>query len=133
MQSQITKSQLYAIFKDTATLNTPLVNQKEYLVDGQFKPWTGPFTEVKSAICKPDSNGNLAPIVLGNIPKTGLAEAFECLQSAEKAYENGFGEWPMLSVESRIFHVERFVGEMLKLRSEVVLLLQWEKIGRAHV
>ena len=130
MQSQITKSQLYAIFKDTATLNTPLVDQKEYLVDGQFKPWTGSFTEVKSAICKPDSNGNLAPIVLGNIPKTGLAEAFECLQSAEKAYENGFGEWPMLSVESRIFHVERFVGEMLKLRSEVVLLLQWE-IGKS--
>ena len=130
MQNQITKSQLFDVFKNTAALNSPLINQSEYLVDGFFKSWDGPFTEIQSAICKSDDSGNLKPISIGKIPKTGLAEAFECLQSAENAYDNGFGEWPMLSVERRIHHVERFVGEMLKLRDEVVLLLQWE-IGKS--
>jgi acyl-CoA reductase-like NAD-dependent aldehyde dehydrogenase len=101
------------------------------LVNGEFKPWHGPFNEIHSAICKPSNDEKLERILIGKIPKTGLPEAFECLESAEKAYDNGFGEWPMLSVEKRIFHVEHFVGEMLNLRTEVVNLLMWE-IGKSE-
>ena len=131
MQNQITKKQLFDIFKNTGALESPFIDQSEYLVDGNFKSWSAPFSEIRSAICKPDANGEgLEQIVIGKIPKTGLPEAFECLESSEKAYDNGFGEWPMLSVENRIHHVEKFVGEMLNLRSEVVNLLQWE-IGKS--
>ena len=131
MQNQITKKQLFDIFKNTGALESPFIEQSEYLVDGNFKSWSAPFSEIRSAICKPNANGEgLEQIIIGKIPKTGLPEAFECLESSEKAYDNGFGEWPMLSVENRIHHVEKFVGEMLNLRSEVVNLLQWE-IGKS--
>jgi acyl-CoA reductase-like NAD-dependent aldehyde dehydrogenase len=131
MQNYITKNQLFTVFSSVNSKEIPFINQEEYLVDGAFKSWNGPFNEIHAAICKPTSNENLERILIGKIPKTGLPEAFECLESAEKAYDNGFGEWPMFSVEKRISYVEHFVGEMLKLRTEVVNLLMWE-IGKSE-
>lgn len=131
MQNYITKNQLFTVFSSVNSKEIPFINQDEYLVNGAFKSWDGPFNEIHAAICKPTSNENLERILIGKIPKTGLPEAFECLESAEKAYDNGFGEWPMFSVEKRISHVEHFVGEMLKLRTEVVNLLMWE-IGKSE-
>jgi acyl-CoA reductase-like NAD-dependent aldehyde dehydrogenase len=130
MQNYINKNQLFTVFSSVNSKEIPFINQEEYLVDGAFKSWNGPFNEIHAAICKPTSNENLERILIGKIPKTGLPEAFECLESAEKAYDNGFGEWPMFSVEKRISYVEHFVGEMLKLRTEVVNLLMWE-IGKS--
>ena len=131
MQNQITKNHLFDVFSSVSPIEIPIINQQEYLVNGAFKPWNGPFNEINSAICKQSADGKLERILIGKIPKTGLPEAFECLESSEKAYNNGFGEWPMLSVEKRIYHVEHFVGEMLNLRSEVVNLLMWE-IGKSE-
>lgn len=131
MLHQITENQLFDTYSSVNSKEIPHINQQEYLVDGYFKQWNGPFTTVHSAICAPTADGILERIVIGKIPKTGLAEALECLESSEKAYNNGFGEWPTLSVEKRISHVEHFVGEMLKLRSEVVTLLMWE-IGKSE-
>ena len=131
MSNQLTKHQLFDAFSSVNAKEIPSISQEEYLVDGQFKPWNGPFNDIYSAIWKPKSDGNLEQILIGKTPKTGLPEAFECLESADKAYNNGFGEWSMLSVEKRIDHVEHFVGEMLKLRSEVVNLLMWE-IGKSE-
>lgn len=131
MQNPITKNQLFDTFSSVDSMKIPHINQQEYLVDGEFKAWNGPFKEIDSAICKPNSTDGLERISLGEIPKTGLPEAFECLESSEKAYDNGFGEWPMMSVEKRIFHVEKFVGEMINLRTEVVNLLMWE-IGKSE-
>ncbi|MBC7440262.1 MAG: NADP-dependent glyceraldehyde-3-phosphate dehydrogenase [Flavobacterium sp.] len=131
MQNSISKKQLFDVFSSVNSKEIPFINQEEYLVDGKFKSWNGPFNEIHSAICNPVSDEKLERILIGKIPKTGLPEAFECLESAEKAYNNGFGEWPMLSVEKRIFHVENFIGEMLKLKTEVVNLLMWE-IGKSE-
>jgi glyceraldehyde-3-phosphate dehydrogenase (NADP+) len=131
MQDQVTKNQLFNVFSSVNLKEVPHINQEEYLVNGEFKPWNGPFKKIDSAICKPTIDGKLDCISLGKIPKTGLPEAFECLESSEKAYDNGFGEWPMMSVEKRIFHVEKFVGEMLSLRTEIVNLLMWE-IGKSE-
>ena len=131
MQNQTINNQLFEAFSSVNLKQAPHVDQEEYLIDGEFKLWNGPFKEIDSAICKTNSEGKLEKIPLGKIPKTGLPEALECLESSEKAYNNGFGEWPMMSVEKRIFHVEKFVGEMLNLRSEVVNLLMWE-IGKSE-
>jgi acyl-CoA reductase-like NAD-dependent aldehyde dehydrogenase len=131
MQNHISKNQLFDVFSSVNSKEIPFINQEEYLVNGAFKPWKGPFNEINSAICKPSSDEKLERILIGKIPKTGLPEALECLESSEKAYDNGFGEWPMLSVEKRIHHVEHFVGEMLNLRTEVVNLLMWE-IGKSE-
>ena len=131
MQNQTINNQLFEAFSSVNLKQAPHVDQEEYLIDGEFKLWNGPFKEIDSAICKTNSEGKLEKISLGKIPKTGLPEALECLESSEKAYNNGFGEWPMMSVEKRIFHVEKFVGEMLNLRTEVVNLLMWE-IGKSE-
>lgn len=131
MQNHISKNQLFDVFSSVNSKAIPFINQEEYLVNGEFKPWNGPFNEIHSAICKPSTDEKLERILIGKTPKTGLPEAFECLESAENAYDNGFGEWPMLSVEKRIQHVEHFVGEMLNLRTEVVNLLMWE-IGKSE-
>ena len=131
MQNSITKNQLYDVFSSVNNRTIPFVNQEEYLVNGQFKRWNGPFNTICAAICKPTVGDNLERILIGKIPKTGLPEAFECLESSEAAYNNGFGEWPLLSVEKRIAHVEHFIGEMIALKSEVVDLLMWE-IGKSE-
>ena len=130
MQNTVTEKGLFDAYSTANLKEIPFIDQREYLVNGQFKTWNGAFNDVHSAICKPNNVNKLEQILIGNIPKTGLPEAFECLESAEKAYDNGFGEWPMLSVEKRIHHVEQFIGEMLKLRDEVVNLLMWE-IGKS--
>jgi len=131
MQNSITKNQLFEVFSSVNERNIPFIDQQEYLVDGQFKSWEMPYNEIYSAVCKPTNENKLERILIGKTPKTGLPEALECLESSDKAYNNGFGEWPMFSVEKRIFHVEHFVGEMIKLRSEVVNLLMWE-IGKSE-
>jgi len=131
MQNSITKNQLFQVFSSVNERTIPFIDQQEYLVDGQFKTWEMPYNEIYSAVCKPTNENKLERILIGKTPKTGLPEALECLESSDKAYNNGFGEWPMFSVEKRIFHVEHFVGEMIKLKSEVVNLLMWE-IGKSE-
>ncbi|MCB9202350.1 MAG: NADP-dependent glyceraldehyde-3-phosphate dehydrogenase [Flavobacteriales bacterium] len=126
------QADLKSLFPEKGVKNAPLVEQEEYLVDGKFKSWEGPFNEVFSAIgTHSEDSLEVERFYLGKIPKTGIDEAMECLESAEKAYQNGFGEWPTFSVEKRIQHVEKFAGEMIKLREEVVQLLMWE-IGKSQ-
>lgn len=127
----VTTNDLSVLFPKENEVKSPLIEQTEYLVDGKFKQWSGPFNTIYSAICKPNSEGKLERIIIGKIPKTGLDEAMECLESAERAYDNGFGEWSQFSVQERIFHVEKLIAEMLKLREEVVNLLMWE-IGKSQ-
>ena len=63
-------------------LNHPVVEQTEYLVDGEFKQWME-FQKVFSAI-KVNNNDVLEDIYLGKIPNGGLNETMECLDAAEK-------------------------------------------------
>lgn len=123
--------ELKSLFPEKGLKNPPIVEQTEYLVDGKFKTWEGPFTEVYSAVGTQTEGNEIERTYLGKVPKTGVEQAIESLNSAEKAYNNGFGEWSTLSVEDRIYHVEKFIGEMLKLREEVVQLLMWE-IGKSQ-
>ncbi len=131
MKNSITETEIAAFFAKNNTLKSPLVEQTEYLVNGDFKKWDGPFNQIFSAVCTPNVFGELERTNIGKIPKTGLPEAMECLKSAEKAYDNGFGEWPQFSVQERINCVEKLISEMLKLREEIVNLLMWE-IGKSQ-
>jgi glyceraldehyde-3-phosphate dehydrogenase (NADP+) len=57
-------------------------------------------------------------------------EAMEALDSAEKSYANGKGEWPSMTVEQRIERIKKFVALMKEQRDSVVNLLMWE-IGKS--
>lgn len=106
------------------------LHQSEYLCNGQMKPWNGDRHTVLSPICIKTANG-LERKVIGSYPICGQKEADEALEAAVKAYDNGRGEWPTMSVADRITCVEQFTHEIIEQKNLVVKLLMWE-IGKSH-
>lgn len=104
-------------------------DQAEYLAGGKLLKWKGPFHEVLSPVSLQGRKG-LERVKLGRYPLLGEKEAMEALDAAVKAYDDGRGAWPTMSVEERIHHLENFTEAMKKRRSEVVNLLMWE-IGKS--
>ena len=105
------------------------IHQREYLLNGEMVAWAGPVSEVYSPVCIPDQTGTLQRVLVGSFPVAGPAEAMAALDAASAAYNNGRGEWPMMSVADRIKHMEVFVGKMIQQKAFVVKLLMWE-IGK---
>jgi len=105
------------------------IHQREYLLNGEMKPWTGKVSEVYSPVCLPDAAGNLQRQLVGSFPVCGPQQAMEALDAAVQAYDNGRGEWPQMSVADRIACMNTFVGKMLEQRTLVINLIMWE-IGK---
>ena len=108
---------------------TTPVHTKKYLIGGEMREWNGAMQEVQSPIYI-ETKGEHVKQFLGSYPLIGKTEAVEALASAEKAYNNGRGEWPTMSIENRIACVEAFVKKMITFRSHVINLLMWE-IGKS--
>jgi glyceraldehyde-3-phosphate dehydrogenase (NADP+) len=106
------------------------LNQREYLSNGEMKPWNGEVHTVYSPICIKTDQG-LTRKVIGTYPLCTEKESFEALDAAEAAYNNGRGEWPTMSVEDRIGCVEKFTQRIIQKKDQVVHLLMWE-IGKSH-
>ncbi|MDI1255531.1 MAG: NADP-dependent glyceraldehyde-3-phosphate dehydrogenase [Flavobacterium sp.] len=106
------------------------IHQREYLVDGKMKPWSGPVHEVYSPIYTKTDSG-LKQKLIGSYPLCTETEAQECLDAAVLAYKDGRGEWPTMSVSERIHHVEQFTGKMIAKKDVVVKLIMWE-IGKSY-
>lgn len=105
------------------------IHQREYLLNGEMRPWNGPVSDVYSPVCIPDANGQLQRQLIGSFPVTGPEQAMEALDAAVAAYDNGRGEWPHMPVADRIACMETFVGKMLTQRQLVINLIMWE-IGK---
>jgi glyceraldehyde-3-phosphate dehydrogenase (NADP+) len=103
-------------------------DQKEYLVNGELKNWTGECQDVLSPVYILNEK-TLTQEVIGSHPLLGEKESLEILDSAVKAYNNGKGVWPTMSVEERLDCMKNFLLRMKEKRSEVVNLLMWE-IGK---
>jgi glyceraldehyde-3-phosphate dehydrogenase (NADP+) len=110
------------------TLKLPF-DQTEYLVDGELRQWSGPFQKVTSPVCLKSPDG-CSRMPLGSFPLLTEKESLEAMDAAVKAYDNGRGFWPTLSVEARIKHVQDFAFRMKEKRREVTTLLSWE-IGKS--
>jgi glyceraldehyde-3-phosphate dehydrogenase (NADP+) len=106
------------------------LHQREYLSGGEMKKWDGEVASVYSPVCLPTSEG-LKHKLIGTYPLGTEKEANEALEAAMKAYDNGRGEWPTMSVEGRIKCMQKFVYKMIEQRDLVVRLLMWE-IGKSH-
>lgn len=104
------------------------IEQREWLVGGKLVTWSGPLNEVRSPVWQ-DLGDGPKPRLLGLTPLLTSKESLEALDAAVKAYDQGRGAWPTMSVQGRIEHVERFVVAMKAQRAEVVKLLMWE-IGK---
>ena len=105
------------------------IEQREFLIDGELKTWTGNLNPVLSPVCIKEG-GKLTQQVIGYTPLLTSRESLEALEAAVRAYDLGHGLWPTMSVTERIEHVERFLAAMRKKRDEVVRLLMWE-IGKS--
>lgn len=106
------------------------VHQREYLSNGAMHPWNGAVHEVSSPVCIKTTDG-LKRKVIGTYPLCDEKEAMEALNAAVKAYDNGRGEWPTMSVADRITCVEKFTHRIIEKKAEVVKLLMWE-IGKSY-
>lgn len=105
------------------------VRQNYYLIDGKLRSWNGPLQKVLSPVCIRTAEGSRQKLV-GESPQLTEAAALETLEVAARAYSNGRGVWPTMSVGERIKSVQRFTAAMLLKRQEIVTLLQWE-IGKS--
>jgi glyceraldehyde-3-phosphate dehydrogenase (NADP+) len=108
---------------------TQPIEQREYLVNGEMRKWAGKTQDVWSPIYVKTSNG-FEQKRIGSYPITDASDAMEVLYAGVKAYSNGRGEWPSMSVSQRIECVEKFTQKMIQKRDEVVKLLMWE-IGKS--
>jgi glyceraldehyde-3-phosphate dehydrogenase (NADP+) len=109
-------------------LHSP-VEQREYLCDGVLRRWDGPLQEVESPLCVWEGD-RLVRQRVGAYPLLTETEAGAVLEAATRAWNQGRGVWPTMSVEERIRAVERFGWRMKEQRDTVVRLLMWE-IGKS--
>lgn len=105
------------------------VEQREYLINGQLRQWTGTLNPVASPVYVKKGE-TLTQKIIGSTPLLTKYEALEALDSAVTAYDLGHGEWPTMGVAKRIEHIEKFLAAMRTKRAEVVKLLMWE-IGKS--
>ncbi len=106
------------------------VDQREFLSNGEMISWTGQVNEVFSPICVKIKDG-LKRKRIGSFPVCTEKESMEALEAAVKAYDNGRGEWPTMSVADRITCVENFTQKMIAKKDIVVKLIMWE-IGKSY-
>lgn len=106
------------------------VRQTTYLCDGEMRSWTGKSHEVFSPVCVEKPSG-LTRVLVGSYPICTAKEAMIALDAAEKAYNNGRGIWPTMSVGDRIKCIEKFTHRMIEKKEEVAKLIMWE-IGKSY-
>jgi len=124
-----------ALFPDESQLprqyrNWQPTRQDYYLIDGHLRRWEGALQEVYSPIQTCTAEGCQQKLV-GAAPQLTETAALETLAVAVRAYSNGRGVWPTMSVGERIQSVQYFTDTMLHKRSEIVVFLQWE-IGKSQ-
>jgi glyceraldehyde-3-phosphate dehydrogenase (NADP+) len=107
------------------------IHQREYLVNGEMRQWDGDVSEVYSPVMLPDADGVLKRKLIGTYPVCGEYEAMEAMEAALKAYDNGRGEWPTMSIVDRIKCMDKFVYKMIEQRTLIVKLIMWE-IGKSY-
>jgi glyceraldehyde-3-phosphate dehydrogenase (NADP+) len=105
------------------------LEQREYLIGGELRTWSGTVNPVGSPVFLKDGTGYKQKVI-GSTPLLTKLEALQALDAAVKAYDLGHGVWPTMSVTERIEHVEKFLKAMRLKREEVVELLMWE-IGKS--
>lgn len=98
---------------------------RHYLVGGELLKWNGPMRDVISPVAARNGE-DYDNVVLGSFPLLDRASALSALAAAVDAYNHGQGEWPTMSLEKRIEHLDRFTRLMIARREDIVQCIQWE-------
>lgn len=97
------------------------LHQREYLLNGQLRPWEGEVQEVQSPVWIEGS-----PFLLGSFPSMSAEHALAAVEAARAAWNQGAGPWPTMRVAERIRCVEDFATAMAEKREQVARLVMWE-------
>ncbi|MBU1042201.1 MAG: NADP-dependent glyceraldehyde-3-phosphate dehydrogenase [Proteobacteria bacterium] len=100
-------------------------DSRQYLVGGELRAWGGPTQEIHSPILV-RRGAELTPQRIGSCPVLDGDTGMAALDAACRAFDNGRGAWPTLSVAGRILAVEDFSRRMVARREQVVRLMSWE-------
>lgn len=106
----------------------PAQHTPRWLVDGQVRAFTGPAREVRSRVAT-RSGTAVSTTLLGHEAQLTADDAKLAVAAAQRAWNNGEGEWPSAHVEARIAAVERFAAAVEAKTDEIATLLMWE-IGK---
>jgi len=104
-------------------------DSKKFLIGGELRTWDGPMQEVHSPIMVRHGvrhGAELKPLRIGSCPVLDGDTGMAALDAACKAFDNGRGVWPTMSVAGRIKAVEDFALRMAARRELVVRLMSWE-------
>ena len=71
----------------------PYLEQREYLINGKLRTWTGTLNPVSSPVFTKDGS-SYKQKVIGSTPLLTKHEALDALNAAVAAYNLGQGEWP---------------------------------------
>ncbi|MBI5064758.1 aldehyde dehydrogenase family protein [Candidatus Woesearchaeota archaeon] len=99
-----------------------------YLINGEIVPWSGETCEVFSPVCV-NRDGKLEPFKLADSPMMDEATALRALDAADKAYDEGRGVWPQMSLEQRTGCIKNFV-RLMKQERDTVVALEMLEIGK---
>jgi glyceraldehyde-3-phosphate dehydrogenase (NADP+) len=128
------KKSIAALFPDDQAIPDQyripeLIRQDYYLIDGELRPWSGPLQKIHSPIHVRGRSAETRTWI-GSAPLLDEAAALEALSVAVRAYDNGRGTWPTMSVGERIRCVQRFAAAIRKKKDQIIRLLMWE-IGKS--
>lgn len=101
------------------------IDQGRLILDGDLRPWSGRLGEVFSPVMVRTPAG-LSPLRLGSRPRMTGRDALRVLAAARKAFADGRGAWPSLSLARRVRALEDFASRLAALREPVVRTLMWE-------
>jgi glyceraldehyde-3-phosphate dehydrogenase (NADP+) len=101
------------------------IKQDYYLEGGELRRWDGPLQKVLSPVQLKGAAGPV-PKLIGEAPLLSPQAALDILDTAVRAYDNGRGEWPTMSVGERIRRVQRFTGAIIAKREQVATMIMWE-------
>ncbi|MBL8921964.1 MAG: aldehyde dehydrogenase family protein [Myxococcaceae bacterium] len=106
----------------------PAAHGARWLVDGEVRTSGGPTREVRSRVATRQGT-TLSTTLLGHEAQLTADDAKLAVAAAQRAWNDGEGEWPSAHVEARIAAVKRFAAAVEAKADEIATLLMWE-IGK---
>lgn len=107
---------------DPNYLLKPNVNGAKTFHGGEIQAYLGKVNEVTSPIV----NSMGERIVIGTLAQLNTNDVKEVMASAKRAWNNGRGEWPQMTMHQRIDAIEKIVSSLKEVREEIIKVLMWE-------
>jgi glyceraldehyde-3-phosphate dehydrogenase (NADP+) len=100
----------------------PNVNGAKTFYNGEIKEYTG-FSEI---VTSPIFDESGTRTVIGTMAQMKPEEIPDVIEGAKKAWNNGQGEWPQMTLDQRIMAIQKVVNSLKARRDEIVNVLMWE-------